>query len=119
MAEIIKNENTDNEAKLAQVIADALDGKKALDVKTMKVGAQTVLADYFVLGTGTSGTHVSALADEVEYKVKEELGISPSHIEGKTSWILLDYGTVIVHIFTSEAREFYNLEKLWSEGINE
>ena len=71
-----------NEEKLAKVVADALENKKALDVQTLKVGGQTVLADYFVLATGTSGTHVSALADEVEYKVKEELGIIPSHIEG-------------------------------------
>lgn len=116
MAEILKEVNT-SEANLAKVIADALDGKKAVDVQTLEVSGQTVLADYFVLATGTSSTHVTALADEVEYKVKEELGVIPSHIEGKTSWILLDYGTVIVHIFTAEAREFYNLEKLWADGV--
>ena len=112
------NKDLTQEANLARVIAEALDAKKAHDVQTLEVGKQTVLADYFVLATGTSSTHVSALADEVEYKVKEELGVIPSHIEGKTSWILLDYGSVIVHIFTAEAREFYNLEKLWSGGIS-
>ena len=117
MAETIK-EGITEEAKLAKVIAEALDSKKAVNVQTLEVGGQTVLADYFVLATGTSSTHVSSLADEVEYKVKEELGVIPSHVEGKTSWILIDYGTVIVHIFTAEAREFYNLEKLWAEGTS-
>lgn len=116
MAESI-NEGITAEAKLAKVIAEALDSKKALNIQTLEVGKQTVLADYFVLATGTSSTHVSSLADEVEFKVKEELGVIPSHVEGKTSWILVDYGTVIVHIFTAEAREFYNLEKLWAEDI--
>ncbi|MBO4216868.1 MAG: ribosome silencing factor [Clostridia bacterium] len=116
---MINKEKITDEAKLANAVADALEGKKALDVQTLKVSGQTVLADYFVPATGTSSTHVSSLADEVEYKIKEELGIIPSHIEGKTSWILLDYGTVIVHVFTAEAREFYKLEKLWNEGITE
>ena len=112
LAESIK-EGISAEEKLAKVIAEALDSKKALNVQTLEVGGQTVLADFFVLATGTSSTHVSSLADEVEYKVKEELGVIPSHIEGKTSWILIDYGTVIVHIFTVAAREFYKLDRLW------
>ena len=112
-----RKEGITEEEQLAKFISETLDAKKALNVQILPVGGKTVIADYFVLATGTSSTHVNALADEVEYKVKEELDVIPSHIEGKTSWILIDYGTVIVHIFTSEAREFYDLEKLWAEGI--
>jgi len=77
-----------------------------------------VLADYFVICTGSSNTHVKSLADEVEYKTNELLGIQPNHIEGYSdnTWTLLDYGAVVVHIFTKEGREFYKLEKLWNDA---
>ena len=101
---------------LAELAANVLDNQKGMDVTTLRVGDQTVLADYFVLATGTSNTHVRALADEVEFKLKEELGIEPSHIEGASgnAWTLLDYGCVIINVFTSQAREFYKLERLWN-----
>ena len=106
---------------LADAISSSLDSKKALDVSTLSVEKQTALADFFVLATGTSSTHIKALADEVEFKIKEELQLEPKSIEGigDKSWILIDYGSVIVHIFTREAREFYKLDKLWADaGIN-
>ncbi len=63
-----------------------------------------------------SNTHVKSLADDVEYEIKQ-LGVEPDHIEGRaTGWILLDYGSVIVHIFTPESRDYYNLERLWSDA---
>ena len=101
---------------IAELAVATLDNKKGMDVKLLEVGDQTVLADYFVLATGTSNTHVRALADEVEFKLKEELGVEPSHIEGASgnAWTLLDYGCVVINIFTSQAREFYKLERLWS-----
>jgi len=101
---------------IAELAANTLDNKKGMDVTTLEVGEQTILADYFVLATGTSNTHVKALADEVEFKLKEELGVEPSHIEGASgnAWTLLDYGCVVIHVFTSQARDFYKLEKLWS-----
>lgn len=101
---------------IAELAAKTLDNKKGLDVTTLEVSEQTILADYFVLSTGTSNTHVRALADEVEFKLKEELGVEPSHIEGAAgnAWTLLDYGCVVIHIFTSQARDFYKLERLWS-----
>ena len=70
-----------------------------------------------VIATGTSSTHVKALADEVEYRL-DEAGISVSHIEGyrSNSWILLDYVDVIVNVFSDEAREFYDLDRLWQDG---
>lgn len=101
---------------IAELAVATLDNKKGMDVKLLEVGDQTVLADYFVLATGTSNTHVRALADEVEFKLKEELGVEPSHIEGASgnAWTLLDYGCVVINVFTSQAREFYKLERLWS-----
>ena len=106
--------------ELAKSIADlaytTLDNKKGLDVTALEVGSQTILADYFVLATGTSNTHVRALADEVEFQLKEQLGVEPNHIEGAAgnAWTLLDYGSVVVNVFTSQARDFYKLERLWN-----
>jgi len=102
--------------QLAQAAAAALEDKKGIDVRVIPVAEQTVLADYFVIATGTSNTHVHALADQVEFRIKESLNIVPNHIEGYKNniWQLMDYGSVIVHIFTSEGREYYNLERLWA-----
>ena len=102
--------------QIAETAANALDNKKGMDVTVLEVGDQTILADYFVLCTGTANTHVRALADEVEFKLKEELGVEPNHIEGASgnAWTLLDYGCVIINIFTTQARDFYKLERLWS-----
>lgn len=101
---------------LAETAVKALEDKKGMDVRLMHVGEQTALADYFVIATATSNTHVHALADEVEYRVKRELGIDPCHIEGYRNniWELMDYGSVVVHVFTREGREFYNLERIWN-----
>lgn len=100
---------------IAELAVSVLDNKKGIDVTKLEVRDQTVLADYFVLATGTSGTHVRALADEVEFKLKEALGVEPSHIEGASGnvWTLLDYGCVVINIFTAQARDFYKLERLW------
>lgn len=89
---------------------DFLENKKGLDIKIIKADDSNVLADYIVIATGTSTTHVKALADEVEVKLKE-VDVLPHHIEGSryNSWILLDYGDVIVHVFSEESRRYYNL----------
>lgn len=101
----------------AVLTAKVLSGKKGLKIKVIEIKDVSSLADYMVIATGTSSTHVKALADEVEYKL-DEAGISVSHIEGyrSNSWILLDYVDVIVHVFSDEAREFYDLERLWQDG---
>ena len=105
---------TELEKALATV--KILDKKKAIDLKAIHITDYSIVADYFVIATGTSNTHVKSLADELEYEMSK-LGIEPNHIEGKaTGWIVLDYGTVIVHIFTGESREYYNLERLWSDA---
>lgn len=99
---------------LADKIKEILDGKKGIDIEIIHVRKKTTLADYFVLATGTSSTHVKALAGEVEAKLSEE-GIVPLHFEKKMSdsWIALDYENVVLHVFSKEARELYNLEKFW------
>ncbi len=113
--------NTEQQKELAHAIAaeaeNALNEKKGLDVTRLAVADKTVLADEFVLATGTSSTHVRALADEVEFKIGEKLGIAPTHTEGASgnAWILMDYGCVVVNIFTRTARDFYKLERLWSD----
>lgn len=98
-------------------IAKVLDEKKAIDITAIKTEEVTIVSDYFIIASGTSNTHVKSLADDVEYEIKQRLGIDPEHIEGRaTGWILIDYGTAIVHIFGHEDREYYNLERLWADA---
>ncbi len=102
---------------LAKMAAAALESKKAVNVKLLKVRELTVLADYFVVASGTSNTHVGALAAEVDFKLSEA-GIEPLRVEGEKTkqWVLLDYGAVVVHVFYPEARDFYALEHLWADA---
>ena len=102
--------------ELAEAIYEILDNKKARDLKILHVENKTVIADYFVLCTGNSSTQVKSLADEVDYKTTLR-GKAPTNVEGRgnTSWIVADFDNVIVHIFSREAREFYNLDKLYNE----
>ena len=102
----------------AEVAVRALDGKKGIDIRAIQVRDLTIVTDVFVIAAGTSGTHVRSLADEVEYQM-EQAGYTPRQIEGKaTGWSLLDYHDVVVHVFTPDQRENYNLEKLWADGEN-
>ena len=104
--------------ELAILAAKALDGKKGEEIRVMEVTELTVLADYFVICTGSSNTQINALCDAVEEKLALEAGEKPLHREGHRGgiWVLLDYGCLVVHVFNSEAREFYGLERLWSDG---
>lgn len=112
------NEQTQREiAKNNAVeIVKILDSKKAADLKLVCVRELTPLADYFVICSANSTTQLRSLADEVEFKMKTEHGTEPRGVEGKDGWILLDFGSVIVHVFTLEARDFYKLDKLWADG---
>lgn len=102
--------------EILKIAANALNAKKARELNAVKVADLTVLCEYFLMCTATSSTHVRSLADEVEEKL-EEAGIKPHHIEGKTTgWIVLDYGSVIVHVFSRDQREFYGLDRMWSDG---
>lgn len=101
---------------IVKIAANALNSKKARQLKALKIDTLTTLADYFVIATATSSTHVRALADEVEEKLKEA-SLEPHHIEGRTTgWIVLDYESVIIHVFTPNEREFYNLDSMWSDA---
>ena len=103
--------------EITAVAYRALEDKKAKDVKILKTAEHTVLADYFVICNGSSSTHIKALVDEVD-KQLSEAGEPPIRMEGLRSdiWVLMDFGSVIVHIFTDEARKFYDLERLWSDA---
>lgn len=103
----------------AKETAKILSDKKAVDIKVIEISDVSVIADYMVIATGNSSTHVKALADEVEEQL-DDMGVSVSHIEGyrSNSWILLDYIDVIVHVFSNEAREYYDLERLWEDGTD-
>ncbi len=105
-----------SEIKLAERIRDILDEKKGLDIQIVDLAGKTIIADYFVIASGRSKPHIRALAEELELELKKD-DILPLTIEGRESarWILLDYGSTIVHVFHEEDRAFYSLEKLWQD----
>ena len=103
--------------KVAYEVTKALDEKKGLDIKLLKIDKVSSLADYFLICTGTSNTHVRTLCDYAEYTL-EQLGEPMLGREGHrgNTWELLDFGSIVVHVFTEEAREFYSLERLWADA---
>lgn len=102
--------------ELLKLAANVLNDKKARELNAIKIEDISDIADYFLICTATSSTHVRALADEVEEKLKAN-GVVPDHIEGKASdWILLDYGTVVIHVFGRQSRDFYALDRMWADG---
>ena len=106
-----------NEKKMVSIAVKALDDKQGRDIKVLRTAGQTTLADYFVICNGTSNTQVRALADAVE-EALSRAGEEPHHIEGHrgNQWTLMDYSAVVIHIFTEEGREFYGLERMWSDA---
>lgn len=101
---------------LAREIVKILDKKKAEDIKVIQTAELTIISDYFVIASGTSSTHTKSLANDVEFELSK-LGIEPAHVEGRaTGWTLLDYSSVLVHIFDKNSREYYNLERLWTDA---
>lgn len=103
--------------ELAKLVAGWLDNKKAQDVQVIGIADISSIGDYFVIAGCGSSTQVKALSDEVEMKLKEK-GIDPYRIEGVSTgnWIVMDYGSVLIHIFHHSAREFYKLERIWADG---
>ena len=103
--------------EVAYAVTKALDSKKGMDIKLLRINDISSLADYFLICTGTSNTHVKTLCDYAEYTL-EQLGENMLGREGHrgNSWELLDYGTIVVHVFTDEARKFYDLERLWADA---
>ena len=103
--------------EIAVAVTKALDEKKGMDIKLLRIDRVSTLADYFLICTGTSNTHVKTLCDYAEYTL-EQLGEPMLGREGHrgNAWELLDFGTIVVHVFTDEARKFYDLERLWADA---
>ena len=103
--------------EVALQVTKALDEKKGIDIKLLEINRISSLADYFIICTGTVNTHVKTLCDNVEYPM-EQLGEPMLGREGHrgNAWELLDFGSVVVHVFTEEARKFYDLERLWADA---
>ena len=103
--------------EVALEVTKALDEKKGMDIKLLRIEKVSSLADFFLICTGTSNTHVKTLCDYAEFTM-EQLGEPMLGREGHrgNSWELLDFGSVVVHVFTDEARKFYDLERLWADA---
>ena len=109
-----------NQSKeMARIAYDALSDKKGEDIKIIDITGVSVLADYFIIATGNSDSQVNALVDNVEEEL-HKAGYPLKQREGRanSSWILLDFGDIIVHVFDKENRLFYDLERLWQDGRN-
>ena len=107
---------TDNE--ILKIAVRAIDSKRGENIKIIKIDELTVIANYFIIANGNSTTQVKALADEVEFKLSQA-GLEPKRTEGYqgANWIVLDYIDVVIHIFHKETRDFYDLERLWQDGV--
>ena len=105
--------------ELMTLAVKALEDKIGEDIRVLNIGGVSSIADYFVIATCNSSTHVHSLADAVEEKLKKEAGESVLNAEGyqNADWVLLDYGNVIVHIFSKDQRLFYDLERIWKDGV--
>ncbi len=104
--------------ELAKVAAYAADDKKATDIVLLDLSSKTDVCDYFLICTGANPRQVDAIVDEVREKVSANCGLSPLSCEGREglSWVLVDYGSVVVHVFKPETRDFYRLEALWGDA---
>lgn len=104
--------------KLKENIVKILESKKAIDINVIDIEKTTILADAFIVCTGTSTPHVKALVDELEEKL-EEMGVHALRKEGYDTarWVLVDYGSVVVHIFHQDERDYYDLDTLWTSGV--
>ena len=107
----------DQVLELTRKISEILDSKKAKDLTVLSVKGISPIADYFIIATGTSSTHINALADYVEKGLRDE-GVFLKHKEGKLQggWLLLDFRDIVVHIFSDDLREYYSLERIWSDA---
>ena len=105
------------EKMMAQIACKAIDDKKGQDIKVIDIHNVSVIADYFVIASGTNSNQVPAIVDNVEEQLGRA-GFEAKQIEGNrnSSWILMDYGDVIVHVFDEENRLFYDLERIWRDG---
>ena len=105
------------EMEMTKLTVKALDEKKAMDIKVIDIHEVSVLADYFIIASGSNQNQVQAMVDNVEEQLGKA-GYEPKQIEGtkNSSWILMDYADLIIHIFDEENRLFYDLERIWRDG---
>ena len=117
LAEAAQQTNPHDPGELAHRIVNVASDKKASDIVLLRTAEVTTMADYFVIASGRSETQVQALSKAIVDELRDE-GIKPIGVEGRSNarWVLLDYGSVIVHLFAPEEREYYGLERLWSEA---
>lgn len=117
LAEAAKASTAQDPGELAHRIVDVASDKKASDIVLLRTAEVTTMADYFVIASGRSDRQVQALSKAIVDELRDE-GIKPLGIEGQSSarWVLLDYGSVIVHLFAPEEREYYGLERLWNNA---
>ena len=117
LAEAAKQQSAQDPGELAHRIVDLASDKKASDIVLLRTDEVTTMADYFVIASGRSDRQVQALSAAIIDELRDE-GIKPLGVEGRASarWVLLDYGSVIVHLFAPEEREYYGLERLWSNA---
>ena len=103
--------------KMVRLAYEALDERKGEDIQIIEIKDISIIADYFIIANGTNSSQVDALVGAVQDKLGKE-GFEPKRVEGvrSASWILMDYGDVIVHVFSKEDRLFYNLERIWRDG---
>jgi ribosome-associated protein len=99
-------------------IVKSLDSKMGEDIEVLDISGVSVVADYFVVASAANLPQLGAMKDDIEEKMHKDFGLDPKNVEGSRSstWILLDYGDIIVHLFTREDRAFYNLERIWKDG---
>lgn len=111
---------TEQAKKMAECMAKALDSKKGTDIQIIDISEMTIVAECFVVASGSNPLQVRALAQAAEDAGEETMGLSPLRKDGvqEGRWVVLDYGDVLVHIFHQEERSFYNLERLWNDGNN-
>lgn len=109
----------ENSKKILKIALDALEDKKGEQVQILEITEITMLADYFIITNGNNPSQIQSLVDNVEEALEKE-GLFKKRIEGKRDcgWILMDYGDIVVHIFSKEDREFYDLERIWKDGKN-
>lgn len=104
--------------ELARHIVDVIADKKGEDVLLLDIRDVSILADYFVIGNATSERQAKAIVEGLKQEMKKTFDVVPLHIEGESStgWVLMDYGSIVVHLFAPEARAYYDLERLWQNG---
>jgi ribosome-associated protein len=114
----VDRQNPQRSLELALAAARTAAENGGTDIKVLDMSRQTALFDYFVIATGTSRRQLHAMSEEIDHKLEDELNDKRMNIDGydDSRWIVLDYGTVVIHLFDADTRDFYSLERLWADA---